>query len=620
MELFLTTEIIREALNLSEVEYQNLLEKHGGKGIFTQARLEKVMAFLRRDSLRLFNVDESAIDWVHVPRNVKRMLSVKAPQKISIGKNIKRKRSSSSHMSVGSTSNMSFEDFESSETERSLRQEAEREVLELKAKLSVVQPLLDFFVKDKQTRGKQTFKNEIDTFILKSLADGRSAAATHDFFVNLTEMFPFLLDDSDAVIPSITYIERLRECLPVFNQARLEKFVDEAECLTILTDDSPAQDQGRNYSSLGIIDETGLYCNIGFMQNDNKSSVGICETMQKVLKESDMKEKILAKLNQEVSIMSDSAHAQRLANRIFLERSNVHMGNSAICLMHTTSNCETYSYECLEEKFKNGLHSLKLLFGSRNSSGYHRISLKKNLNDVLGLQNRSVFKTNLGSRYGVNSGNARALILNKREVLIALNSAKPMETHSMRVKMLLSTDWENFALMIGVFSLFFFAVLAPFHTIISQTVPWKVAKTAIETAQSHMNQLKDPHTDVIETLYRISECQEISVETKQMVTILRGFHQQLSFADIMNVAEKLRTMAGAALVKFQKDTTVLIEQSISDHSIVPLTNRRAESSFAAFKWNERKFNSISKFLLVNVTIAKINHLSRYISEMVNGQT
>ena len=617
MELFITSEIIREALNLSEGEYQKLRETHRGKGIFTKARLDQVMTFLRRESSRLFHVDESAIDWVHVPRNVKRMLSNCAPQKISIGKNIKRKRSSSSHMSLGSTSNMSLEDFESSETERSLRQEAEREILELKAKLNVVQPLLDFFVKDEPTRGKKTFKSEIDTFILKSLAEGRSAAATHDFFVNLTEMFPFLLDDSAAVIPSVTYIERLRECLPVFNQARLEKFVDEAECLTILTDDSPAQDQGRNYSSLGIIDETGLYCNIGFMQNDNKSAVGICETMQKVLEESDMKEKILGKLNQEVSIMSDSAPAQRLANRIFLERSNVHMGNSAICLMHTTSNCETYTYDCLEEKFKNGLHSLKLLFGSRNSSGFHRISLKKNLNDVLGLQNRSVFKTNLGSRYGVNSANARALILNKKEVLIALNSAKPNETHSMRVKTLVSTDWDNFAVMIGVFSLFFFAVLAPFHSIISRTLPWKYAKTAIETAKSHMKQLKDPQTDVIETLYRISEAQELSVETKQMTNILRVIHQQLSFADSMTVTERLRTMAGAALVKFEKDTTVLFEQSISEHQIVPLTNRRAESSFATFKWNERKFNSISKSLLVNVTIAKINHVSHFISEMVN---
>ena len=93
----------------------------------------------------------------------------------------------------------------------------------------------------------------------------------------------------------------------------------------------------------------------------------------------------------------------------------------------------------------------------------------------------------------------------------------------------------------------------------------------------------------------------------------------MSFADSMNVAERLRTMAGIALVKFEKDTKVLIEQSISDHSIVPLTNRRAESSFAAFKWNERKFNSISKSLLVNVTIAKINHVSRYISDLVNIQ-
>ena len=95
MELFLTIEIILTALNLTEQEYKDLLEKFRGKGIFSQSRLDKVSNELRRNSLRWFNTEESEIDWKRVPRQVKRMLSANPPQKVSIGKSNSRKRSRS---------------------------------------------------------------------------------------------------------------------------------------------------------------------------------------------------------------------------------------------------------------------------------------------------------------------------------------------------------------------------------------------------------------------------------------------------------------------------------------------------------------------------------------------
>lgn len=93
MEIFLTIEIILEALNLSKQEYKALLEKFGGKGIVSQYRIDLIINELRRNSSHWFDTDESEIDWKSVPRQIKRMLSANPPQKVSIGKSRKRSRS-----------------------------------------------------------------------------------------------------------------------------------------------------------------------------------------------------------------------------------------------------------------------------------------------------------------------------------------------------------------------------------------------------------------------------------------------------------------------------------------------------------------------------------------------
>ena len=523
-------------------------------------------------------------------------------------------------MSSGSNSDMSYEEFDTFEDERCKRIEAERKLAALERKLAIVQPILNLFAKDKKTRGTKSFNENLDCMILRGLAEGRSAAAIRDFFVNLSEQFTFLLeesDDTEYAVPSLTYIERLRDCLPEFNQARLEKFVHDAESLTILTDDSPALNQGSNYTSLGLIDETGCYVNLGFSQNNQKTAEGIARTMNNVLEQSTLKAEIFDKLNNEVTIMSDSAHSQLAANRLVLAQTTEKDHNSAICLMHTTANCERMAHMCLDGKFQEGLHSLKLLFGARNNSGYHKVSLKKKLNVCLGLQNRSVFRTDLGARFAVHSSNARAMILYRDEVLAALNEAKKDEKHSCCVRKLMTEEWELFAFEAGVFALFFFAILAPFHTVISKTIPWKIGKAAILNARSHLLALEDSATNSIEKLFEISNSEVVGELTKRIIPKLKSIQLSIAHSDLVKVDTKVKEMAKKALVKFDKDTSKLLTQEISELQIVPLTNRRAESSFSTFKWHEKKFESISKPMLVNITMAKINHLSSFISEMVS---
>ena len=51
------------------------------------------------------------------------------------------------------------------------------------------------------------------------------------------------------------------------------------------------------------------------------------------------------------------------------------------------------------------IRSLKLLFGARLFDGYHAMSLKAVLNDILGLDHAAIFKTDRGSIFGTAAHN-----------------------------------------------------------------------------------------------------------------------------------------------------------------------------------------------------------------------
>ena len=72
-------------------------------------------------------------------------------------------------MSLGSNSNLSYEEFDHLEDERCKRIEAERKLAALERKLANVQPLLDLFAKDQKTRGTRSFSQNLDCMILRGL-------------------------------------------------------------------------------------------------------------------------------------------------------------------------------------------------------------------------------------------------------------------------------------------------------------------------------------------------------------------------------------------------------------------------------------------------------------------
>ena len=123
-------------------------------------------------------------------------------------------------------------------------------------------------------------------------------------------------------------IKRLREVLPDFIQAQLTSYLQGSESLILATDDSPALDGGSNYSSLGLINETGKYMNLGYIQNDNKTAKGISTAMCSVLEGSRMFNEIYSKLSYDIQIISDSAPAQRLANMMLLEKMSAKFGDN----------------------------------------------------------------------------------------------------------------------------------------------------------------------------------------------------------------------------------------------------------------------------------------------------
>ena len=115
-------------------------------------------------------------------------------------------------------------------------------------------------------------------------------------------------------------------------------------------------------------------------------------------------------------------------------------------------------------------------------------------------------------------------------------------------------------------------------------------------------------------LFEFIDESKVSEKTVELKIKLRNLARDNRCAIL--ACAQIRDMANGALKKLEKDTNVLLEQNFSDDAILPLTNRRAEGSFSTFKWNEKKFDNISKELLVNITISKVNNVSKFISEMV----
>ena len=127
-------------------------------------------------------------------------------------------------------------------------------------------------------------------------------------------------------------------------------------------------------------------------------------------------------------------------------------------------------------------------------------------------------------------------------------------------------------------------VLAPFHSVVSATVPRTEAKAVILATTEKMKLIEETikeenDSDAFNVLLSFSQSTSISEETKEVLDGVRDAWTNTSFSDHSEVVNSIVEGNRKAMKKFQKDVSMInsiLTDTSSDTSTdtLPLTNRR----------------------------------------------
>ena len=465
---------------------------------------------------------------------------------------------------------------------------AENRAKEAEVKTDIVAPLLDLF---STTTGRskengsgysfEVYNSTLDTIILGLLADGHSAISIETFLKMFAKhIVPGVLDYQDGIertVPCVSYIRTMRSCLPLLNNAQVVHFADEAETITLSADDSPTLD-GRPLSSMGCYNESGDYLVFAITENAKKNGIGLAANMTKIIEDSGVNEQIKAKLTTG-AIITDASRAQMLGNSLFLTDLEKQLGRrftTLPCLMHSIKNMETYAVKCLRPETANVLHLCKMLFGSRRKAGFRLNSMKRQFHDLVRSQHitkASVFKTDTGSRYGVDSSNARALVRYQVEVSRVIRNAPDSNKYAADLRRHMeSTYWPTVLLECSILSVIYFSCMVPLHNVVSSnTTKFRDSKLEIKLADEKFEEVIEETSKPMELLLRHAEMEDISARTAGIIPVFKELLQEPSL--VIHGSDIARRMCLSVRAKLSKDTSSLFTLPIPDDTIVPLTNR-----------------------------------------------
>ena len=615
---------IRFILKLSNDEFQSKMSDHRGRGLFNKSNMETVLHKILNDPESLFGSRTSEIDYIErrtLESRVQSLLSRNATSSVVIGHLI-------------STRSRNAQKRPSTNREAELLDELE----ELKLKLEFFEPLFNLFkVDQKPTHGNQgrtdTFGYDLDSISLKLLASGQSASSIHDFFTILVGHFPVLIDGKNSHrdrpsrrVPSLTYLERLRDCQPFLNREQTEQFLNNASELVLAYDESPSLNQ-KNIGSFGAIDQNSKYHCFSLEPNPRKDSDSIANHMFNVLTSQPIvREDFVEKLHPSAAIISDSAPSQVKANHIFLEKIGLQQSQNKdasrlVCCMHTVSNCEKMMISLIEKKDKK-MHeasvNLRILFGSRRGSGYHRNCLKNIFASIMNDNRTTFFKTDTGSRFGVVSHNFRTLYLNWQKVKTALQNAKNTNSRAESLLTYLDSCSKEDFYQVGVFALVYYCILSPFHSQTSKNLTWAALKEVIDDVKSKIRRILEAQSSMKE-LFSLSRAENFSEKTLMLLDNVeeawKTQENELSVSEWNNLHNYVIGLVKSFKPKMKKDVEILESKCIPSNRHIPSTNRRSESSFALFKHQEARFIMMAEKRLLQNALSSINNLPEWLDEL-----
>ena len=277
---------------------------------------------------------------------------------------------------------------------------------------------------------------------------------------------------------------------------------------------------------------------------------------------------------------------------------------------------------------KDLLDNVENVFGSRQTQGFKRNSLKQQLDDLLKLENakqQSVgFMNRLGSRSGYYPKNALALIQYHEFAVRVLRQAieKTAEKttqfgekqHKLFKEMLemLTTKWDRVRLVLGT-------VIMLESYLIKNVFKVENVDLSVTEKKEIVNDIFDSYAKILansaygesvfERLRSIGIKKDCTLNGAQHLVVRETESRYLAANDVLKAEIDSYITAGSkkALWKYEKDFKTLLDQPDSDEKI-PTSNRPMEGCFAVYKRNEQTFDAMSNHMTETLTRATVNKL------------
>jgi hypothetical protein len=145
-------------------------------------------------------------------------------------------------------------------------------------------------------------------------------------------LFPALTesDKVDRRLPSLRYIQGLRDAIPYLSQKQSDDFISKSTTLVLATDGTTTLNQ-KSIQTVSVYNEKNEGHCLGYKQATNKRAERICaaifEIVDKFFENDAIRDKI-------TDVITDRDHTQEKANRLFEEELGKPIGKIP-CSIHT---------------------------------------------------------------------------------------------------------------------------------------------------------------------------------------------------------------------------------------------------------------------------------------------
>ena len=511
----------------------------------------------------------------------------------------------------------------------------------LQEQLDALKPIHNLFKRKPKVSGRgghYAVSDEMNNIAIRALSFGCvNAQGLHELFRIVADEFPTLMkplsesDDSKQKyqIPSQSYFCDLRYDLEYVSDRQTDEFIEDAQSLFLTCDDTSTNRESKSLLGTGIINEKGTF-------HSFKNKLVLGSTAE------DKAKHIIDVLTPEVTsrlngIVADTLHAQKKASKIVLDHVRSVTGKEDLpteqnnCFLHTNGNTNKEFVKMIVRPGESLIHrvdkALEIIFASRIGSGFHRESLRSDLESKLKKTNAKTkyfFKSRLGSRSGVEVFNSLSLVLYKDTIIECLEekiaqqkltqSKKPKNKQNdgpTRFDQLLhsiTNDWPRLTAQCSLTIIFWFVINEPFKEAESIKTSVKRLKEILKLIDERFQVIQDCESDHFEELRRMvirADCDE------KVKSVLKHCEEQWK---MLNEEERkeldVMTLKGCqkAYTKFRKDTEVIFNMEDSE-KVMPVSNKPQESYFSHYKRFEKMFLYMNDSMLEVIAKCKMNKVN-----------